>query len=390
MLAAVLLLLGLALLALAAHPFTTFPLSLRLLARRQPRPIQAGPPPRTAALCVCAYNEEKVIRAKARNMLEMQDADPSLELLVYVDAATDRTAAILEEFAGRIRLVVAPVRQGKTHGMNLLVAMTQAEILVFSDANVLFAPDAVQRLLAPFGDRQVGGVCGHLIYAGAEDGGAVGSRYWRMEERIKALESQTGSVMGADGSIFAIRRALHRPPPPDLIDDMFVSLGVICDGARLVRADDARAYEAPVLRPAEEFRRKVRIACQAFNVHRALAPRLRRLPMLDRYKYASHKLLRWLTAYTLAASALCLAAGLMLLDPAAAAVALALGLIAIGAILAAPRGPLASLRDILAAFVATAWGVWRSLRGDRFQTWSPPASARQTPIGAPAAARGKA
>ena len=144
------------------------------------------------------------------------------------------------------------------------------------DANVVFAPDAVRRLLRPFADPAVGCVCGHLVYtapdgAAAEGGGggataATGSLYWRLEERIKELESRTGSVMGADGSIFAIRRALHRPPPRDIIDDMYVSLSILCDGHRVVRAGDALAYEATVSRPAEEFRRKIRIACQAFIV----------------------------------------------------------------------------------------------------------------------------
>src|SRR6185295_2273749 len=105
----------------------------------------------------------------------------------------------------------------------------------------------------------------------------TGSLYWRLEEAIKRLESETGSVMGADGSIFAIRRALHRPPPPDIIDDMYVSLAIACDGHRVVRAGDARAEEESVGRSGEEFRRKVRISCQAFNVHRLLWPRLKRL-----------------------------------------------------------------------------------------------------------------
>lgn len=372
--------LGALLLLLAAHPFTTYPLSLRLLARLRPRPlVTAAPPPQTAALCVCAYNEERVIRAKVENMLALRATMPGLDLLVYVDAATDRTAEILAEYADQIRLVVSPERHGKTYGMNTLVSQTAAEIVVFSDANVSFAADAMPALLAPFADPAVGVVCGHLIYRGP-DGNATaetGSFYWRLEERIKALESATGSVMGADGSIFAVRRALHEPPPPDLIDDMYVSLSALCRGARLVRAADALAYEEAVSRPAEELRRKVRIACQAFNVHRALWPRLRGLPPVDCYKYVSHKLLRWLTVYLLAASAASVLAGLVVAGFwGTARVLLALGVAGSVATMWAPSGPLAALRDILGAFVATGVGVWRSMRGERFQTWNPPASAR--------------
>ena len=126
--------------------------------------------------------------------------------------------------------------------MNTLVGLTDADIVVFSDANVAFDIAAIPNLVEPFADPDVGAVCGHLMYT-ASDGAtaATGSLYWRIEERIKALESATGSVIGADGSIFAIRRHLHRAPPPDLIDDMYVSLSILCEGARVVRAFAALA-----------------------------------------------------------------------------------------------------------------------------------------------------
>ena len=217
-------------LVLGVHPFLTYPASLRLIARVRPRPIcrKAGLAPRVA-LCVCAYNEESIIDGKAENMLAMRRAVPNLDLLIYVDAASDRTAELLGRFEHDIRVVVGRERHGKTHGMNLLVRSTDADFIVFSDANVMFAPDAIPQLLRPFEDPSVGCVCGHLIYTDAGDNttATLGSAYWRLEELIKDLESLTGSTMGADGSIFAIRRALHRPPPPDIIDDMFVSLSIL-------------------------------------------------------------------------------------------------------------------------------------------------------------------
>jgi hypothetical protein len=222
-------------------------------------------------------------------------------------------------------------------------------------------------------------VCGHLIYS-ASGGSATarsGSLYWRLEEYIKALESASGSVMGADGSIFAIRRILHEAPPADLIDDMFVSLSVLCDGKRIVRAADARAFEESVSRPAEEFRRKVRIACQAFNVHRALRPRLRSLGLTDRYKYISHKLLRWFVIYLVAVGSSSFLVGLALLGAVGWAIIILLGgLLALMILMRARHGMLVTVQEILKAFLATGIGVWRSLRGDRFQTWSPPVSAR--------------
>ncbi len=374
--------LGLALIALAAHPFLTYAPSLAWLRRRHGRPISPieGWRPSGVAVCVCAYNEAATIAGRVENLLAARAHMPDLDIAIYVDGASDGTMAALAPYAGRIRIDHCTDRHGKTFGMNRLVAGCDAEIIVFSDANVCFASDAIPNLLAPFADPEVGCVCGHLQYDDGTPGHAaakVGSFYWRLEERIKALESDTGSVMGADGSIFAIRRSLHTPPPPDLIDDMFVSFSVLLQGKRIVRAADAVANEPPVAQADEEFRRKIRIACQAMNVHRALWPHLRRMAALDLYKYVSHKWLRWHAAYLAGAGVVFLLLATAMAGFATLALAGLLLTAAAGyvSLVIRPR-PFATLTNIALALVATAIGVAQSFRGLRFQTWTPPATAR--------------
>lgn len=374
------------LLLIAAHPFITYPLSLALLRWRRggAEPIDRLPTPNPVplaerfAICMSAYNEEPVIRAKIANLLALRRRLGGLQILVYVDGASDRTAEILGEYGDEIRLFAATERRGKTFGMNKLVAEATAPIIVFTDANVTIEEDALVRLADYFEDPDVGCVCGHLRYVNGDESAtaATGSLYWRLEEQIKQLESDTGSVMGADGSIFAIRRHLHRPVPADIIDDMFVSLSILCDGYRVVRAPDVHAYERSVVVAAEESRRKMRIACQSFNVHRRLRRRLKTLGAIDRYKYASHKLVRWFTVYTLGLSVICGTAALALaFGPWALGFVLpVVGVFALGHRYRIPG--VAHLTDILGAFAATGAGVWLSLRGKRFQTWAPAASVR--------------
>jgi cellulose synthase/poly-beta-1,6-N-acetylglucosamine synthase-like glycosyltransferase len=376
------------LLLLAAHPFFTYPLSLVLLRWRRGGAEGLDVPARAAslpigerfAICMSAYNEERVIRGKIANLLALRRRLGGLQILIYVDGASDRTAEILAEYGDDIQLFVGRERRGKTHGMNLLVATATAPVVVFTDANVEIEDDALVNLARYFDDPEVGCVCGHLRYINADESAtaSTGSLYWRLEEQIKQLESDTGSVMGADGSIFAIRRHLHRPVPVDIIDDMYVSLSILCDGYRVVRAADVRAYERSVVVAAEETRRKMRIACQAFNVHRALRRRLKQLGAIDRYKYVSHKLLRWFTAFTLGGSVVFGTAALALaFGPWALAIVLPMvGLFAVGQRYQIPG--VAQLADILGAFAATGMGVWLSLRGKRFQTWAPAASVRSS------------
>ncbi len=379
-----LLMLGTACLLLAVHPFVTYPLSLMLFGRSSSRQSQRlQPAPRsnpTFAICMCAYNEERVIEQKLANLLQLRAREPQLQILVYVDGSSDATAEILRPYQGVIDLHVATERHGKTYGMNLLSMRARADVLVFTDANVMLDLKCLEELRAHFADPAVGCVCGNLTYVNPHESvtAASGSLYWRFEEALKRLESQSGSMMGADGSIFAIRRRLRQPPPDHIIDDMFVSLMVLVSGSRVIQANNVKAYEQSVTSAGEEFNRKVRIACQAFNVHRLVWPELRRLDVLTCYKYVSHKFLRWLSIYFLAAGALLYVAALVAAGfpvVAAAMVTLAAAAVVLGRRWSIK--PFAQIVDLLTALAGAGVGVWRSLRGERFQTWQPASSIRK-------------
>jgi cellulose synthase/poly-beta-1,6-N-acetylglucosamine synthase-like glycosyltransferase len=374
---------GILCLLAACHPFTTYPWSLILLqALRPPKPpsVHRSPERSSCAVCVCAYNEERVIARKVENLLALRAREPDLEILIYVDGASDRTADIVREYGGAIDLHVSAERHGKTYGMNLLAARAHAPILIFTDANVILDMECVRDFRGYFADPEIGCVCGNLIYTNPGDSStaSAGSAYWRFEEAVKKLEMESGSVMGADGSLFAIRRALHRPPPAHIIDDMYVSLMILCGGHRVIQASGAYAYEESVVSAREEFQRKIRIACQAFNVHRLLWPQLRKLDGVTLYKYVSHKLIRWFTIYFLAASALAFDAALLAAGH--GGIAIALAACAGGALLLghfSSMTPFAQITEIMSAFAGTGLGVWRSLRGERYQTWTPAASIRK-------------
>ena len=380
-----LLMLGILCLITALHPFITYPWSLVYLPVLRPaRRLAAGVPDveLDCAICVCAYNEEHIIARKIENLLALRAREPSLEILIYVDGASDRTAEILREYGSQVRLHVGTRRLGKTYGMNLLASTAQAPILIFTDANVFMDMECVRDFRRYFADAQVGCVCGNLVYtnSGASATAFSGSAYWRFEETIKRLEMESGSMIGADGSVFAIRRSLHQPPPDDIIDDFYLSLKILCSGFRVIQASDALAYEESVVSVPEEFNRKIRIACQAFNVHRLLWPELRRLDGITLYKYVSHKLIRWFTVYLLGIAGLAFEAALIVAGHTTLAAALLIGTAAaliVGYV--SPIRPFAQFTSAMAALAGTGVGIWRSLRGDRYRTWTPAASIRRSP-----------
>lgn len=369
--------LGILFLLLFLHPFVTYPVSLaivRLCRGRMDIAHRQTTGDESIAVCFCAFNEEPVIEAKMQNLLGLRQFLPDLDILAYVDAATDRTAELLLPYADRIALHISPERHGKTHGMNLLAGMSDASIIVFTDANVILDAAALTNLLRYFADPRVGCVCAHVVYMNSEssDTTATRSLYWRLEEWIKQLESDTGSVIGAHGAMFAMRRSLRHPVPHDVIDDLHVSLSILCDGYRVVRAPDVKAYERAQTSPEDEFARKKRIGCQAFNVHRLLWPRLRKLDLLSLYKYTSHKLLRWFSIYTLCLAMSCFVLGLF-----ATHMAITAGIMGCVASMLLYAGYCWRFRflsypwAVFGALLATGIGVWLSLRGERFQVWTP-------------------
>mgnify|MGYP001195782751 CR=1 FL=1 len=356
------------------YPYVVYPAVLALLPKR---PVERGA--RVAgdgarfSLLFCAYNESAALPSKIENLKELRRRYPELEVLAFDDGSTDGTADLLARDAPFVKLVRGGGRNGKAHGMKLLAAAASGEFLVFTDANVLLDAEALDNLAACYADPSVGGVCGALHYLGADASStaAVGGMYWKLEEKIKDLESGTGSVMGADGSIFSIRRKLYPDFPDTVLDDFTVSMEVVFRGFRLIKSNDVVAYERLVSARADEFSRKIRIAARAFHTHLTLGSKRSGMTAFDKFKYGSHKTLRWFGGGFLIvgfASALVLAT---LIHPFAA---LVLALTTVGIVFTGFRsssGPMSSVTEIVLAMVATLIGLFRALRGQTFATWSP-------------------
>jgi cellulose synthase/poly-beta-1,6-N-acetylglucosamine synthase-like glycosyltransferase len=387
MLPTLLLAIGAVSILIALWPFGPYQLTLivaRRLCRFPPTPdparIVPGQSDESFAICMCAYNEAPIIADKVDDLLILREAvEGRLDILIYVDGATDDTASILEPYRDRVRLVVESDRCGKTQGMNLLVSQTNASIVMFTDANVRIDPTAVSVLRRYFADPSIGCVCSYLTYVNASQSATafVGSAFWSFNEWSKGLETATGSVIGADGSLFAIRRCLHRPVPDGLSDDIYVSLNILLAGYRVVQAPDLRAYEAHTTAARDEFHRKVRIAKESMHIHFEVWPQLRRLDPWHIYKYIGHRLLRWIGGYFLIVAILFFAiATVLALGPVMVLAVCGSLLFVFLVTLRARLGPAMTLLNVLLALAGNIVGVWRALRGERAITWEPPSSAR--------------
>ncbi|GLV29975.1 hypothetical protein TomTYG75_24910 [Sphingobium sp. TomTYG75] len=352
-------------------PFLFYPLILRALPTK-PEAARAGEVP-SASLLFCAYNEATAMPEKLANLAMLKRRHPGLEILAFDDGSSDETASLIAARSDLVTLIQGPGRSGKAHGMKQLAARAVGDVLIFTDANVMLDEDAIGHLLARYADPQVGGVLGSLHYMGEGESAtaSVGSLYWRMEERLKDEESRTGNVLGADGSIFSIRRALYPVFPDSVLDDLTVSMAVVFAGSRLVKAKDVIARERLVAGRGDEYRRKVRIAARAWHTHLHLRPQLRRMKALDRFKYASRKIIRWFGGIFILTGGLAALLLAVRISPLLALGATVLALLLLTMGLRAKSGPLAAVTDILIAYAATLQGVMKAMSGRTVTVWNP-------------------
>jgi cellulose synthase/poly-beta-1,6-N-acetylglucosamine synthase-like glycosyltransferase len=369
---------------LVLYPYIFYPLTLRLIREDGTKARRVHSPPigkrsTTYDIVLCAYNEERCIRQKIENCLAIVGRLGNVQIHAYSDGSTDRTNEILVGYADKIDVVISPVRHGKSTGMNRLLERCKADLVVFTDANTILDVESFDNIQGHFRDAAVGCIAGHLIYDNEVESNValMGRNYWIFEENLKLLESQSGSCVGADGSLFVIRRELFKPLPAHIIDDMYTSLSILCDGWRVIQVTDVIAKERSATVSGEEFARKVRIACRCFNCHRVLRSRLRQLPPTMLYKYISHKVLRWFGGVFVISGAVAGATLLLLLGQSSIAV---VGVVSLVAVLLGHRGKvklLGQARESLLAMLAASLGILQSWRGLRYQVWTIAASTRR-------------
>lgn len=229
-----------------------YPLVLRLLARRSPRPCERKDVTPELSVIVAVHDAERLLREKLEATLAL-DYPGRVEVIVASDASTDGTDAIAASVEG-VRLVRIATRRGKEAAQAAAIEHATGEILVFTDVGAWLEPDALRQLARPFADPSVGCVSSEDR---VETTGGEGV-YVRLEMALRRLECQAGMLVGLSGSCFAVRRSLAVPWPTDLASDFRVALEAARRGLRAVSEPSARVrLTAPDL-PGAEWSRKVR------------------------------------------------------------------------------------------------------------------------------------
>ena len=281
--------------ALAVYVYAGYPILLAVLRRVAKHPVAKRPIEPTVSLLVAAYNEADVIEAKIRNALELDYPADRLEIAIACDGPNDGTTAIAQRVAaqiggGRVRVFAYPVNRGKLHALNDTIPQLTGDIVAFSDASSMLAPDAMRLLVANFADEDVGAASGvYRVLRGDE--AALGKQedfYWKYETYLKLAEADVGSILGCHGSLYAIRRALYPLPKPGTInDDYVIPMRILSRGYRVAYEPAAVAYEEAA--EMGGFSRRVRIMTGNFEQLREMKALIRPLRPGPLFFFLSHK-----------------------------------------------------------------------------------------------------
>lgn len=277
------------------YVYLGYPLLIALLARLRRRAERPKAELPFISLIIAAYNEEKVLREKLANALELIYPQERLEIIVAADGSNDGTCDVVKEFAPQgVKLSFSPERRGKLAAMAHAVESAAGEVLVFSDANNFFLPCSFQYLLQPFADEHVGASTGakHVRSEGDTLSSSEGL-YWKYESWIKQNESRMNTCTAAAGEILAVRKTLFPHIPTGVInDDFYILLSIIRAGYRVAYVPQAESWERVSQAQQDEVKRRARITAGRFQ---ALAHSWRWLPWnspLAIWQIFSHKYFR--------------------------------------------------------------------------------------------------
>lgn len=285
---------------LVAYIYVGYPICVFLLSTVYRHRSHRSPLEPTVTVVISAYNEESEIETTVMNKLNQDYPSDRLRVLVVSDGSADRTDEIVKtltkDHTHRVMLLRQEPRQGKTQALNMAVQHLSSDIVVFADANSIYAPDAIRALVRNFSDPSVGYVTGQMLYGNpGMTGIAEGSgSYMSYENTLRMWESKIGSIVGVDGGIDAIRRQCYVQMKADQLPDFVLPLSVVEQGRRVIYEPNAVLYEPALSDAVNEFRMRVRVSLRAmwalYDKRSLLNPL--RYPLYA-WQLVSHKVFRY-------------------------------------------------------------------------------------------------
>lgn len=261
----------------------------------------------TISIIISAYNEEKVIEERVKNISEQNYDFNKIEILIGSDNSSDNTNNILLDMKKKylqLKVFLFDERRGKFQIVKDLIDKANNDIILFTDANTIFNANSIKNLVRHFTNNKIGGVCGRLILTDdelKEFTGVEEKKYWMYETFIKKAEGKLGILIGANGGIFAIRKSIlvNLTNNNYVTDDLYFSLLTLSRGYKFIYEKDAIGIESVGKNLKSEFNRKVRFMATNLETLFHFKKLIFNKNLLLSYAFWSHKILRWFVSFFL-------------------------------------------------------------------------------------------
>jgi len=288
---------------LIAYSYLGYAAWLWIRSRWRARAVRRSAIVPSVSIVMVVRNEAARLEKKLQNLLALNYPPELREIVVVSYGSTDSTAEILQSYVKQhgVKACMDIEGRGKAAGLNSALATAQGEIVFFTDVRQELEPDSLRLLVEGFADPEVGCVSGELMLGdpnSGESGEGIGV-YWQIEKQVREMESASGSVIGATGAIYAVRRELVPViPPGTILDDVFIPMQVARRNKRVIFDSRARAWDVADQGTGREFARKVRTLGGNYQLLQ-LMPLLLGRSNPVRVEFISHKLVRLLVPFAL-------------------------------------------------------------------------------------------
>jgi cellulose synthase/poly-beta-1,6-N-acetylglucosamine synthase-like glycosyltransferase len=292
--------------AVVFHSYVLYPIILTLLSRNkkgnQNFYNQNEKP--FVSILMSAFNEEVVIEEKINSIYDTKYPADKFEVLIGSDCSVDKTNEIitrLQAIYTTLQFFPFTERQGKGNIINQVYQKSKGEIIILSDANVMFDENTIDELVKNFKNSKIGLVDTNMQNIGLKREGISHQEkaYISREVIIKNQEGNIwGTMMGPFGGCYAIRRELYAPVPKNfLVDDFYICMKVLENKYQAINNLDAKVYEDVSNNLNDEFRRKIRIATGNFQNLQTFSNLLLPIHKGLSFSFLSHKVLRWISPF---------------------------------------------------------------------------------------------
>lgn len=231
----------------------------------------------TVTVAISAHNEQDNIAHFLTSVLKQERGDYTLEkILVISDGSTDQTNAIVREYASRhpvIELIEQPARKGKSTHLNTIYQGLTSDILVQSDADVIWEPNVIASIIKPIVENPTVGMCG---------GNPQPIRGTTFIEKAVNITTEAyiplrwllrggNNIFSADGRLLAYRKELVKKItiPVDMIaNDMFTYFSCLTLGWSYIFVREAVVHYRSPTTIWDHIRQNTRFAAAGIRMRK--------------------------------------------------------------------------------------------------------------------------